>query len=427
MHAVDLARPLANPRFRLLLFALAGAVGYAGLAAIAAIGLARRPPQAAFDLQLVLEAGRRVSAGLSPYQPGAVGAGTQAESLFYSYPPPVAQAASLAAGMPKEVVFWAFAVGAVAGLAIAAAVLARRVAPAMRVRDVVIPTVALAPFVFPFAVAVLFGNVDAWYPLVFGLLLVGVIPVTGHESRRAAVVGGVALGLATIAKLQPGVLLAWLALWGYRERRRAGAGAGSGAWIALGAAVVTLVAVAGASLLAGGFGPWQDYVAFIRAGTGADLVSALNIGPASQLALLTGDSSLAAAAAPFVAVAAVAIVGHVAWWWRDPVASLAVATTAALVVTPITWFHYPVALIPFAVVAWVRVREHPPNAGRVALFLVVAAVVGGASVLAPVDVWVAVVFVLAAIRVGGRTPVSSVPTAVAPTSIPASRRWKTPS
>ena len=404
---MNLARAFANPRFRLLVWAILGAAGWLGLALLAALGLASTPPKAGFDLFLILDAGRRVAAGQSPYELAGFGAGTQAESLFYSYPPPVAQAASLVAGVPEAVVFWIVTVGAVAGLAVAAAALARRLRPAARALDVVVPTIALAPYVFPFAVALVFGNADAWYPLVFGLLLVGVLGRVSGDASGPALLGGVALALAAIAKLQPGALLLWLAIWGLRARRTT-AGSGSNARKALGAAVATLVLIVGLSLLVWGIGPWQDYVALVRSGTSADLVSPLNIGPASQLALLTGDDSLARTIAPFVAAIALAVIAVVAWLRRDPIESLALATTASLIVTPITWFHYPVALIPFGIAAWARVRARAPDdpalagrRGRVALLLVGAIVVAGLSILLPVVVWLAVVPVLIAVRLTG--------------------------
>src|SRR6185436_9088810 len=107
-----------------------------------------------------LDAGRRVAAGLSPYLAGAVGAGTQVESLFYSYPPPIAQLASVVAGVPTGVVLLATGAGAVAGFGLVVRGLASGAAATTWDRvDVVLPALALAPFVYPFAIALLFGNV----------------------------------------------------------------------------------------------------------------------------------------------------------------------------------------------------------------------------------------------------------------------------
>ncbi len=284
----------------------------------------------------------------------------------------------------------------------------------LRAVDVVVPTLALAPFIYPFAIALLFGNVDAWYPLAYGAVLVSIL----GGSSRWRVGGGIALGLVTVAKLQPGALLLWLAIAGL-GMRGSGAGAGDGgrsmaerwpaAWTSLVAAVATLAVVVGASLAVGGIGPWQDYVGVLRAGGGVDLVSPLNIGPASQLALLLGDPSLATRLAPVFAVAALAGIAIAARWARPPATSLAIAAVLSLVVLPITWFHYPVALVPFAV--WAGVAAHgTERAALVGGLIAVALVVAGLAIAAPVILWLAVGLVVAAvaavpIRTVGRSPV----------------------
>ena len=78
-----------------------GIVGWAGLAWLAVQMYSTTPRSAAFDLELLLQAGRDVAAGRSPYDPAMVAGGVPgAADLFYSYPPPVAQAFSLFAAVP---------------------------------------------------------------------------------------------------------------------------------------------------------------------------------------------------------------------------------------------------------------------------------------------------------------------------------------
>ena len=73
--------------------AIVGVVGWVGLLWLGATLYAATPPKAGFDLELLLRAGRDVAAGRSPYDPALVaGSAPVAESLFYSYPPVVAQA-----------------------------------------------------------------------------------------------------------------------------------------------------------------------------------------------------------------------------------------------------------------------------------------------------------------------------------------------
>ena len=395
-----LRRPLADRRFRRLLWLIVAAIGWAGVVALGVALYVQTPPRAGFDLALILEAGRRVAAGTSPYLVGAVGVGTQVESLFYSYPPPVAQAAAVLASIPDAVVLVATGIGATAGFGVVAAALARRGAapgaPAgseAPTLDVVLPALALAPFTYPFAIALLFGNVDAWFPLAYGVLLLAVVA----GGTRAGVAGGVALGLVTLAKLHPGSLIGWLIVRGIREGR---------AWstrVALAAAVATVVVVCAVSLAIGGVAPWTAYLDVLRAGTAADFVSRLNIGPASQLALAAGDATLAVRIAPVVTGAALLLTVAAAWLVRSSVVSLAIAAVASLVVSPITWFHYPVAMLPFAVAAWVAARG-TPRAGPTAGLIVAALVVAALAISEPVAVWLAVSLVVAACAVAVRSP-----------------------
>jgi hypothetical protein len=169
------------------------------------------------------------------------------------------------------------------------------------------------------------------------------------------------------------------------------------AWPVLRAALATVVAIVVISLAIWGPGPWAEYLDVLRAGTGADLVSRLNIGPASQLALLTGDDSVAARLAPAVTAAALGLTAVAAWVLRPVTLSLAVAAAASLIVTPITWFHYPVALLPFAAAAWLQARDSA-DAARTAGLLVAALVVAGLSISEPVAVWLAVALVIVACR-----------------------------
>jgi hypothetical protein len=70
---------------------------------------------------------------------------------------------------------------------------------------------------------------------------------------------------------------------------------------------------------------------------------------------------------------------------------------ASFVVLPVTWYHYPTALIPIAVAAWARSRGAP--AGRsVTAALVAAYFVADAAILFPVALWIAVALVGAAVR-----------------------------
>jgi hypothetical protein len=362
---------------------LVGIAGWAGLVVIAIELAALVPPRAGDDLRLLIQAGARWRVGATLYTATALHGSLVAEGLFYSYPPLVAQALAPFAAIPFGIVLAGWAVGAATGLATIAHRLSRTG------RGVTLPVVALAGFVYPFAIATLFGNINAWFPLLFGLVLVAIL----SPGRGSAITGGVALAVASAAKLHPATLGIWL----LARRWRDGPSGQSGRILAV--AIAAGLGFLASSLLVGGPGPWADYVSFLRGGSArADIVSQLNIGPASQIALALSLSE-AAARTIQVPVTVAAIVATVAAGrlLEDPVASFGVATIASLVVLPVTWFHYPVALIPVAIVAASRANS---EARRATLGALVAAVVAaGLSIMAPVVVWVAVVFVMIAVQV----------------------------
>lgn len=373
-------------------------MGWANLAILGRAMLSKSPPEAGFDLQLLLDAGKRVAAGGSPYDPNAVANGLEARDLFYSYPPVVAQMLAPISGLPTWLVLTAWCVGAAAGLAAIAALLARSPigrpasTPAALSLDTALLTLAAAPFFFPFAVALLFGNVDAWFPLLFGAVALTLVSGRAIPSGATPIAGGAALAIASVVKLHPATIVVWLA-----ARRPAPKGVRRSAAVAIGAAVATGLAILAVSLVVGGGGPWREYVDYLRVGGNADLASRVNIGPASQLALLAGSSSLARPLAVVFAVVAVAGTVVTARFQRDPLESFGWAVTASLVVLPVTWYHYPVALIPVALAAWTRSRC-TPRGRRVTWALMAAYLVGDAALLLPVGLWLAVALLLVAVR-----------------------------
>ena len=352
---------------------VAGVVAWAGVAWIGWTLGQSSPPRAGFDLSLLLEAARRVLGGQSPYDPAML-AGTSpgATELFYSYPPPVAQAMTLLTGLPDGVVLVLWAIGATAGLALVTALIARAFG-----RDpgrMALRAVAAAPLVLPFAIAVLFGNLDAWYPLAYGALLLTVLP---GASSRTQLAGGAAIAAATVAKLHPAPLLLWVAARALRDR-------GGPQARVLAAAAITGLAIVAVSLAVGGLGPWQDYLQVVRVGAGAGLVDARNIGPVSLLGQATGlGGSALQVAQAVVALAVAAVTLLAAWRVRDPLTSVALASAASLMTLPVTWYHYPVALIPVAIALAIG---HPAARPR----LVLAVVIADVAIAYPPLLWLAV-------------------------------------
>jgi hypothetical protein len=368
-----------------------GVVGWVGLIWLGIQMYSATPRTAGFDLELLLQAGRDVAAGQSPYDPSMVAGGAPgAADLFYSYPPPVAQAMSLFAAVPSAVMFWALWVLAIAGLAYGAALVSRRLDPGRSLSATVIPTLAVAPLFLPFGIALLFGNLDALFPLAYSLVLLAAVAPT----PRSSVAGGVALGVATVAKVHPAGLGPWFVGRLLRERKEGQ----PAAWLrVIVAAAATVGAVLGLSLLAGGADLWRDYVPVAGAASNARLLDPRNVGPAAQVAmLLGGDEALVRTLHLPVALAAVLASLWAGWAVRDRLLGIAIAGIVSLVLLPVTWYHYPTALIPFAIAAIVRARRSSA-APRTTALIAAAAVVATLSIAWVPGLWLAVALGLAGV------------------------------
>lgn len=375
-----------------------GVIGWAGIVWIGWTLWQSTPPRAGFDLALLLEAARRVTAGQGPYDPAMLaGTAPAATSLFYSYPPPVAQAMTLLAWLSDGTVLVLWGIAAILGLGAVAWQLAREAGRPLA-RDDALRAMAVAAVFLPFSVAVLFGNLDVFYPVLYGAVLLSVLP---GASRTTQVVGGAAAAVAVIAKLHPAPLLLWVAVRAARSR-------GGQDGRVLGAALLTGVVVLLASLLIGGTRPWLDYLTVVRVAGGASLVDSRNAGPVSLLGLLTGlDGSvlIAIQLAVVVAVAVVTVVAGVRV--RDPLTGFAIVAVASLVTLPITWYHYLGALVPVAIALAVR---FPSARMRIAVAAVVADIAIG---FVPV-MWIGVAILLVAARSDAAARAGSRPVLVVP-------------
>ena len=373
---------------------VAGVLGWVGLIWLATTMYATHPPRAGFDLELLVRAGRDVAAGRSPYDPAMLaGTAPVAERLFYSYPPIVAQLMAFVAWLPSPVMFAGWAAAAVAAFGWVAGILTARIGGSGAVdakpATVGLVMIAVTPLLFPFAIGLLFGNLDVFFPLLYGLVLLGVLPRASGVDRPGA---GVAATTAAVTKLHPGSLGLWLILRSAVEPR---------VRRAVVAAIAVLVGALAVSVAIGGVQPWLDYAAVVRAGSGADLVDPRNAGPAAQLAMLlqpdaASAESLARTLQIPVTLLALAATAIAALRFIDPVESLAWAAAASLVVLPVTWYHYPSALIPFALVALLRAGA---AAGRRVRILVAGAALVAAIAIAILPLlYVATGLVLAAVR-----------------------------
>jgi hypothetical protein len=359
-----------------------------GWAMIAWLGIrlySATPRAAGFDLELLLRAGRDVAAGRSPYDPALLG-GTapDATGLFFSYPPIVAQAFVLISFAPSAVVFLAWSIGAVAALLAVAKRLRETIRAAASAGSVALAVLAVASLTFPFTIAVLFGNVDAFFPALYGLALVAAI----SPRRSAGIAGGLAVAIAAAAKLYPAGLGLWFAVRAIRDRRALLTVA-----VAVGGAAV-LIAV---SLAVGGLNPWRDYATVLGAASRAELLDPDNVAPAAIIARLLGrDSDFARLAQILISAGAVVATVWAAWKRPDPVESLAIAAAATLTLLPVTWIHYPAALIPFGVAA--LLRSHGRAAAQTRLLIGAAVVAAGASIAFLPLLWLAIALLLAGVQ-----------------------------
>jgi hypothetical protein len=173
------------------------------------------------------------------------------------------------------------------------------------------------------------------------------------------------------------------------------------------AMVVTGIAILGASVLLGGIQPWLDYVAVVRAGAGAELVDPRNLAPVSLLGQATGmDAGTLRVVQAAVAILAALAAVLAAWRVRDPIASLGIAFTASLVVLPVTWYHYPVALVPIGLALAIT---RPWTRAWIVAAIVIADL---ALVIGPL-LWVSVGLVVAAAFLPDRRALASASSPVA--------------
>ncbi len=401
-------------------------IGWAGVAILGLSLASATPPRAGFDLELLLRAGRHVAMGMSPYDASLLrGTALSSVDLFYSYPPPVAQYLSLFANVPSPVMLVAWALISITGLALVTVALARATSARPRqsrreqFRDVGLPVLAIAPFVLPFSIALLFGNVDALFPLLYGLMLLAVLVPT----TLARFGGGVGLAIASVAKIHPASMGLWFLVRGLRERHRAASLAATaglpptqasgptarmtsargpaafapGGWVVILSAIAVGCVILAVSLAVYGIAPWTHYVSVVQSAASARIVDFLNIGPAAQLTLLIGGGEDVARLLQIVVL--VLVMGGTAvaaWRCEDAVESFAWASVASLIVLPVTWIHYPVVLLPVAVAAWLR--SSPARRRELAALFSVAGALAIIAVVLPVLVWISMALILVATR-----------------------------
>lgn len=370
----------------LLTAAVVGSIGWIGVFAIGYQLLSTSSATLGFDLELLLRAGRDLAAGRSPYAEQLVGGGAPtATELFYSYPPPVAQAMTVVAGLPSVPALLLWGALAMGGFLLVAELLRRRLSPDRPPAVVLAIGAAAAPLALPFSVGLLFGNFDVFFPLLYGTMLLAVL----DDGRRAQILGGVALAIASL-KLHPASMGLWFLVRTIRDRTS------PARWV-----VATAIVVGGGivilSMLVDRIGLWAEYAQVVRAGTNAVIVDRRNAGIAASVAgALGGGDPMARTLHLGVGVAALGVTIWAAWRRGDLLEGFAWASAASLCTLPVTWYHYPSAMIPVALAAWLRADQG--SLRRVRAVIVGAMVVAVVAIAALPLLWVAIGLVILAAR-----------------------------
>ena len=275
-----------------------------------------------YDLSAYLNAGRLVLDGQSPYAPFQLeGTYSPHLRLLYIYPPFTAVAAApFAALFPDyRVANWAWAAIGAALLLITTMAIAQRdrIAAGWSLVLLVMAAFAFAPVNDEFFI----GNVHI---LLAALLGAAWLALRG-PSPRGELVAGALIGVATLIKVFPGVLIVWLVLTG----RLRGAVA----------SVVTMAVRAIATLPVTGIQPWIDYpVVLLNLGAPIDMENVL--APSAWLTELLPSA---------VARVVVTVLGLGIVWWatvnRSQVVSYAVAVTVSILIAPALYHHYLAVLV----------------------------------------------------------------------------------
>ena len=170
------------------------------------------------------------------------------------------------------------------------------------------------------------GNVDFFLAGLFAVAWWGIARADTAGERWA----GIALGVATLIKIFPALVILWLLL---RGRYRA-----------VGWAIAAAAALAVVSVPITGTEPWLQYPAvLLNMGGAVDTTFAL--APSTWLAPLLG----AVPARLIVNLACVTIVVWVARWAAIGV-GFGASIVAALLITPLLWAHYlTIAVVPFLI------------------------------------------------------------------------------
>ncbi|GAC1663653.1 MAG: hypothetical protein NVS9B8_03030 [Candidatus Limnocylindrales bacterium] len=272
-----------------------------------------------YDFHAYSGAARRLLDGQALYDPAVDVAGGFA---IYLYPPPFALAIVPFAVLGGQAAVWLWT-----GLLVAAFIAGVAVMPVSRpVRWLI---VLLAALDWPFLYSIKLGQVG---PILFLLFAVGWRWL--DRPRRL----GLSIGLGTLVKLQPALLIGWAA--------------STGRWRAAAIAVAVVLVGAVAATVVSGTQPWFDYPALLGR-VSSPLTTPHNFTPgaiAYQGGLSVQVSGAIQLAATLLALVAVIVAART----TAADASYLVAVVASQLISPLLWDHY--AMLLLLPVAWLLER-----------------------------------------------------------------------
>jgi hypothetical protein len=309
-----------------------------------------------YDFHAYDGAARRLLDGQRLYDPAVDVAGGFA---IYLYPPPFALAIIPLALIGGQTAVWIWTALLVVTFLVGVAILP----VSATVRWLIL---LLGGLDWPFLYSIKLGQVG---PILFLLVAIG-WRWLDRPNRL-----GASIGLGTLVKLQPALLVAWAAL--------------TGRWRA---AAVAVAVVAGAAILATaitGTQPWFDYPALLSR-VSSPLTTPHNFTPGA-IAYQAGMTVQAASLIEVIAIVGALVATVIAARTTAADASFLVAVVASQLLSPLLWDHY--AMLLLLPVAWLLERRHwwailIPAATSVLVIgllpAVVYPVVFGACLLAPI-------------------------------------------
>jgi alpha-1,2-mannosyltransferase len=325
-----LERMATAPQWRI---AVVSFLGLALAFRVVQVAVGVNGPAWGYDFTAYFEAAQRIAAG-DPLYASEQLAGPYSPQLrnAYLYPPFLAVLLVPIATLfdQARVAMWAWAALNLTVLVLATVGLGM----AMRLRALPIVVLVLAVVGLPaVGFELVMGNVH----LLLVALYVGAWLAIRQDTRRGDIVAGVAIGVAMLVKLFPGVLLVWLLL----QRRFAAAAA----------ALMTTVVLAAATVPVVGVEAWLQFPRVV-ANIGPPPDPWSSISPASVLAPAVGST---------IASAVVLVVGLGVLVWtartRPLSQSFAVAMTVSALVVPTMYPHYLALLAGPALLLVVEARS----------------------------------------------------------------------